>query len=139
MSPPLDFSLFISADAHQSFSFFSFLSLSSLFIPTWIETVFLFLLLLLFRSRDYFSSRAFPIDISNGFSRGKRGDMSSYYIFFSNGENISRWVEKKAFFSLTKTRKSFKSNIGFQIYHNCFNIVFNTFKYYFFLRLLLFL
>lgn len=76
--PPYFFSLFISADAHQSLSFClssfpPFLSLSSLFIPTWIETVFLFFFFYFVReTRDYFVSSV-SIDISNGFSRKMEG------------------------------------------------------------------
>lgn len=60
------------------------------------------------------------------------------YIFLKWRKYFSM-ARKKSILLSDETRKSFKSNIGLQIYHNCFNIVFNTFKYYFFLRLLLFL
>lgn len=92
--PPSDFSLFISADAHQSFSFclsFFFISLfflHCLYLPE-SRLFFFFFIIISFERREIILARAFPIDISNGFS----GKMEGYHHY------IFPQVEKK----LTKT------------------------------------
>lgn len=105
-----------------SLFFFHFSVLSSLFIPTWIETVFFFLLL--FRSRDerLFWLERFQLIFPMVF-HGKWRDIIIIYFL--------KWRKN------WRKLLIFKLNIGFQIYRDVVS-TFDQHLNYFFLRLLLY-
>lgn len=100
--------------------FFHFSVLPSLFIPTWIETVFFFYYYFVRETRDYFGS-----SVSNWYFQ---------WFFTENGGISSLYISSRR----KNWRKLliFKLNIGFQIYRDVVS-TFDQHLNYFFLRLLL--
>lgn len=103
-----------------SLFFFHFSVLPSLFIPTWIETVFFFYYYFVRETRDYFGS-----SVSNWYFQ---------WFFTENGGISSLYISSRR----KNWRKLliFKLNIGFQIYRDVVS-TFDQHLNYFFLRLLL--